>query len=158
RLEAIANERAVLAVEIDPNLRPQLACVLLRHSISQNRDLTRDGDAVFRRTAAGVLRGDLTCQDRRRDPCGGHDGVRTLTRLETCTRSAANRPGSSLMVAGRMKISARNATIIVSASIPPNHALGLYSESASTPNAQLLMSAVVSEARPSCSVAISIAS
>ena len=62
------------------------------------------------------------------------------------------------MVAGRMKTSARNATTIVSASRPPNQAVGLYSDSISTAKPQLLMIAVVSAARPSCVVAVSIAS
>src|SRR6185503_673381 len=61
--------------------------------------------------------------------------------------SAPNQRGSSLIVAGRMNTSARNATPIVSASSPPNHAVGLYSDISSTPYPQLLMIAVVSDAR-----------
>ena len=52
------------------------------------------------------------------------------------SRSAPNSPGSSLIVAGRMNTSARNATAIVSASSPPNQAVGLYSENSSTPKPQ----------------------
>ena len=74
------------------------------------------------------------------------------------TRSAEKNAGSSLIVAGRMNTSARNATAIVRASRPPNQADGRYSENSSTANAQLLTMAVVSEARPSCRVACSIAS
>jgi hypothetical protein len=53
------------------------------------------------------------------------------------------------MSGGRMNTSARNAIPIVRASSPPNQAVGLYSERNSTANPQLLMIAVVSEARPS---------
>jgi hypothetical protein len=46
---------------------------------------------------------------------------------------------------------------MVNASSPPNQAVGLYSERNSTPYPALLMMAVVNDARPSCSVASSIA-
>jgi hypothetical protein len=46
--------------------------------------------------------------------------------------SAPNTRGKSLIVAGRMKTSARNAAAMVRASRPPNHAVGLYSDRSST--------------------------
>src|SRR3954462_14479036 len=73
----------------------------------------------------------------------------SLPRRARRSASAPNIPGSSLIVAGRMKTSARNATAIVSPSSPPKHAVGLYSENSRTPKPRLLIAAVVSDARPS---------
>ena len=56
-----------------------------------------------------------------------------------------------------MNTSARNATAIVRPSSPPNHAVGLYSDIMRTPKPRLLITAVVSDARPSWTVAVSIA-
>src|SRR5262249_40631814 len=72
--------------------------------------------------------------------------------------SAPKTRGITLMVAGRMSTSARNATPIVTPSSPPHQAVGLYSDRSRTPKPRLLIKAVVSDARPSWTVAISIAS
>ena len=63
----------------------------------------------------------------------------------------------ALITAGTMKTLARKATTIDRASRPPNHAVGLYDEKPRIPYAMVLMIAVVSEARPSWMVAVSIA-
>ena len=90
---------------------------------------------------------------------GGASAVGALVFIAgTSYLAAPKSDGSSLIVAGRTNTSARKATSMVSASSVPNHAVGLYSESDSTPNARLLITAVVSDARPSCSVARVIAS
>ena len=113
----------------------ELRCVVLGSGSSRPEQLTYPvGGCACGRSPEE--RGTSRATSTSASETSAHAGVLTLcyaAARESRGRSASapNTRGSSLIVAGRMKTSARNAVSIVSASKPPNHAVGLYSESSS---------------------------
>ena len=100
--------------------------VLVRGNVASSRVLEQVEalgplDVLVHNAATGVIRPALETDDKHWD-WTVNANARALLAL---TRSVANTRRHVVITAGTMKTSARNATAIVSARSPPNHAVGL---------------------------------